>query len=86
LTTDAMNSHRAAPLNCAKVCFQTVLSSTVICNCIPKLSCTLHIGELLVAESLIVAVRRRASLQPCLQVCQARLADRLLRPAIGELV
>jgi hypothetical protein len=47
-----MNIRRAAPLNCAKVCFQTVLNSAVTFNSIPKLS-TIHvIGALLVAESL----------------------------------
>src|SRR5664279_3502961 len=42
---------RAAPLNCARVCFQTVLNSAVTFNSIPKLSTTQVIGELLVAES-----------------------------------
>jgi hypothetical protein len=47
-----MNIRRAAPLNCARVCFQTVLSSAVIFNSIPKLSTAQLIGESLLAESL----------------------------------
>jgi len=47
-----MNIRRAAPLNCARVCFQTVLSSAVTFNSIPKLSTAQDIGELLLAESL----------------------------------
>jgi hypothetical protein len=55
LTTDALNNHRAAPLNCARVCFQTVLSSAVTCNSIPKLGMAQDIDEVLLAESLTVA-------------------------------
>jgi len=47
-----MNIRRAAPLNCARVCFQTVLSSAVTFNSIPQLSITPELGELLLAESL----------------------------------
>jgi len=44
-----MNIRRAAPLNCARVCFQTVLSSAVTFNSIPKLSTPQDIGELFLA-------------------------------------
>ena len=47
-----MNIRRAAPLNCASVCFQTVFNSAVTVNSIPKLSTDQVIGELLLAESL----------------------------------